>query len=109
MNRTIIHMIFFIIISTMVYGCSTCNRLNRNAMDVRVTNDPNVVKDCEYIQSISKKEMNFLSGLNYDTLESCTNDLRNQTANLGGNIFYIVTQNGNPAYVYMKGDVYKCK
>lgn len=105
-NSFLVFISFVITLSFSFYGCSM-NTLNSGARDVRVTTNPNVVANCEYIKSITNNEICMLPGLSCDALESCTIDLQNQASNNDADVVFIVSESGNPAFISMRAEIYK--
>lgn len=98
-----------LLVSMLGVGLNACSstKLTAKAEHVRVTNDPNIVKGYRYIKTINATSKNMSGGLLFDTRDACVKKLQNEAANIGGDIVYIVSENGNPAYMSMRADVYK--
>lgn len=79
--------------SLLLCGCSA-NSLNSNAKSVRVTNsEPR--ENCKFIDQVTGSQGNYFTGgwtSNKNLEQGAINDLRNETAKIGGNTVVILTQ-----------------
>ncbi|WP_435954797.1 DUF4156 domain-containing protein [Dryocola sp. BD626] len=109
-------------LAVLLAGCSA-NSLNSHAQQVRVTNnEPG--KECRFLGDITGSQGNFFTGgwtSNSNLETGARNDLKNQAANMGGNVVSIITQRAGQtgsAYdgsgssqqtnVTLTGNVYRC-
>ncbi|RPH29706.1 DUF4156 domain-containing protein [Buttiauxella warmboldiae] len=114
--------ITLIALAILLAGCSAQN-LNPQAQSVRVTNnEPG--KECKFLGDVTGSQGNALAGVwttNSNLETGARNDLKNQAANMGGNVVSIITQraghSGNTfdgtgmsrqTDVTLTGNVYKC-
>ncbi|MDI6539862.1 DUF4156 domain-containing protein [Pantoea ananatis] len=86
----------------MLAGCSA-NGLDSGAKNVRVSNvDPS--GDCKFLGTVTGKQGNFITGgwtSNANLEEGALNTLRNNTADMGGNVVSLLTNRaGNTGYYY---------
>ena len=111
-----------ITLAILLAGCSAHN-LNPQAQRVRVTNnEPG--KECKFLGDITGSQGNFFTGgwtSNSNLETGARNDLKNQAANMGGNVVSIITQRaGQTGSMYdgsgsseqtnvtLTGNVYHC-
>ncbi|MGL4724864.1 MAG: DUF4156 domain-containing protein [Scandinavium sp.] len=114
--------ISLILVMMTLAGCSATS-VNTNASHVRVTNnEPG--KECKFLGDITGSQGNFFTGgwtSNSNLETGARNDLKNQAANMGGNVVSIITQragqtgsayNGSGSVeqtnVTLTGNVYRC-
>ena len=101
----------------LLAGCSTGNELSAGGQSVRFVEDKPGA-DCQYLGTATGKQSNWLSGQHGEeggSLRGAANALRNQAAQMGGNVLYNVsspTQGFNSSFVptasEMTGQVFKC-
>lgn len=87
-------------------GCMTT--LSREAVTVRVVRDAQFVKGCKYIQTVDANSSwgGFAAtGVGYN---SAMNELKNNTAQVGGNTLLIVVLENSMGGTNMTGDAYRC-
>ncbi|MCS2154832.1 DUF4156 domain-containing protein [Scandinavium goeteborgense] len=111
-----------ILLMMTLAGCSATN-VNSNASRVRVsTNEPG--KECKFLGDITGSQGNFFTGgwtSNSNLETGARNDLKNQAANMGGNVVSIITQRAGQTgsswdgsgsmqqtNVTLSGNVYRC-
>lgn len=85
--------ISLVLVMMALAGCSATS-VNSNANRVRVTNnEPG--KECKFLGDITGSQGNFFTGgwtSNSNLETGARNDLKNQAANMGGNVVSIITQ-----------------
>ncbi|VYU49582.1 DUF4156 domain-containing protein [Metakosakonia massiliensis] len=101
----------------LLAGCSTGNELSAGGQSVRFVEDKPGA-DCQYLGTATGKQSNWLSGQHGEeggSLRGAANALRNQAAQMGGNVLYNVsspTQGFISSFVptasEMTGQVFKC-
>jgi len=101
----------------MLAGCSSSNELTAGGQNVRFVEDKPGT-ECHLIGTASGKQSNWLSGQRGEeggSMRGAANALRNQAAEMGGNVIYGVsspTQGMLSSFVptdsEMIGQVYKC-
>lgn len=111
-----------VLVMMTLAGCSATS-VNPNASLVRVTNnEPG--KECKFLGDITGSQGNLFTGgwtSNSNLETGARNDLKNQAANMGGNVVSIITQragqtgsayNGSGSSeqtnVTLTGNVYRC-
>lgn len=112
----------FCLIVMSLSGCSA-DSLSPGAGKVRITNsEPG--KECTYLGDVTGNQGNFFTGgftSNSNLETGARNDLKNQAANMGGNVVSILTQRaGQTGSLYdgsgsmeqtnvtLTGNVYRC-
>ncbi|WP_437890744.1 DUF4156 domain-containing protein [Phytobacter sp. V91] len=101
----------------LLAGCSAGNELSASGQNVRFVEDKPGA-DCQYLGTTSGKQSNWLSGQHGEeggSMRGAANDLRNQAAQMGGNVIFGVTSPTQgflssfvPTASEMNGQVYKC-
>ncbi|MRS16217.1 DUF4156 domain-containing protein [Enterobacteriaceae bacterium RIT691] len=111
-----------ILVMMTLAGCSATG-ISANANHVRVTNnEPG--KECKFLGDITGSQGNFFTGgwtSNSNLETGARNDLKNQAANMGGNVVSIITQRAGQTgsswegsgglqqtNVTLTGNVYRC-
>ncbi len=106
----------------LLAGCSA-NSLMSKAKNVRVTNnEPS--HECKYLGEVTGSQGNFITGKwtsNSNLEKGAYNDLKNEAADLGGNVVVIITQRATQTSstyegsgtsqetgVILTGNVYSC-
>ena len=114
---------FSIAVMMMVLAGCSATSVNPNASHVRVTNnEPG--KECKFLGDITGGQGNFFTGgwtSNSNLETGARNDLKNQAANMGGNVVSIITQRAGQTgsswdgsgsleqtNVTLTGNVYRC-
>jgi hypothetical protein len=87
-----------------VLAFAGCVSITPQAEHVRVTNNPNVVKDCAFVGNV-KSLSGWGSGLGPENNERA---LKNDTAALGGNVLYVVSQTSGGGFARSAGEAYRC-
>ncbi|MGU3415577.1 DUF4156 domain-containing protein [Enterobacteriaceae bacterium C23F] len=101
----------------MLAGCSSSNELTAGGQNVRFVEDKPGT-ECQLVGTATGKQSNWLSGQQGEeggSMRGAANALRNQAAEMGGNVIYGVsspTQGMLSSFVptdsEMIGQVYKC-
>ncbi|WP_318392676.1 DUF4156 domain-containing protein [Enterobacter sp.] len=101
----------------LLAGCSASNELTSSGQNVRFVEDKPSA-DCRLIGTATGKQSNWLSGQHGEeggSMRGAANALRNEAANMGGNVIYSVsspTQGFMSSFVptasEMTGQVYNC-
>jgi hypothetical protein len=101
----------------LLAGCSAGNELSSGGQNVRFVEDKPAA-NCQYLGTATGKQSNWLSGQHGEeggSMRGAANDLRNQAAQMGGNVLFSVsspTQGFMSSFVptasEMTGQVYKC-
>ena len=101
----------------LMAGCSSSNELSSAGQSVRFVEDKPGA-ECQLIGTATGKQSNWLSGQHGEeggSMRGAANDLRNQAAAMGGNVFYGVSSTSqgmlssfDPTASEMIGQVYKC-
>lgn len=114
--------LYFVTFAIFLAGCSATS-INTQAKHVRVTNsDPG--RECTFLGDITGSQGNFLTGgwtSNSNLETGARNDLKNQAAEMGGNLVSIITQragqtgsawggsgSSTQTNVTLSGNVYRC-
>lgn len=102
----------------LLAGCSSSNELTAGGQNVRFVEDK-PGSECQLLGTASGTQSNWLSGQHGEeggSMRGAANALRNQAAEMGGNVIYGVsspTQGMLSSFVptdsAMVGQVYKCK
>ncbi|MGQ9450179.1 DUF4156 domain-containing protein [Leclercia sp. TB492] len=101
----------------LLAGCSSGNELSAGGQSVRFVEDK-PGSECQLVGTATGKQSNWLSGQHGEeggSMRGAANGLRNQAAEMGGNVIYGVsspTQGMLSSFVptasEMQGQVYKC-
>ncbi|MDU4840623.1 MAG: DUF4156 domain-containing protein [Leclercia adecarboxylata] len=101
----------------LLAGCSSGNELSAGGQSVRFVEDK-PGSECQLVGTATGKQSNWLSGQHGEeggSMRGAANALRNQAAEMGGNVIYGVsspTQGMLSSFVptasEMQGQVYKC-
>ncbi|MFG6656770.1 MULTISPECIES: DUF4156 domain-containing protein [Scandinavium] len=104
-------------VALLLAGCSSSNDLTAGGQNVRFVEDKPGA-ECQLVGTATGKQSNWLSGQHGEeggSMRGAANALRNQAAELGGNVIYGVsspTQGMLSSFVptdsEMIGQVYKC-
>lgn len=104
-------------VALLLAGCSSSNELSAGGQSVRFVEDK-PGSECQLIGTATGKQSNWLSGQHGEeggSMRGAANALRNQAAEMGGNVIYGVsspTQGMLSSFVptasEMQGQVYKC-
>lgn len=107
-----------VVAALLLAGCSSSNELTAGGQNVRFVEDK-PGSECQLLGTATGKQSNWLSGQHGEeggSMRSAANALRNQAAEMGGNVIYGVsspTQGMLSSFVptdsEMIGQVYKCK
>ena len=81
---------FSIIAIVLLSGCATS--LSGSGNEVRITNNPDTVKGMVYIKTIHHRSL--VGGLLFDGSANAMNKVRNEAAEAGGSVVYIVSEAG---------------
>ena len=101
----------------LLAGCNTTKQLDSAGQKVTFTDDQ-PAKNCQFIGTATGSQSNWFSGASSDSnsLRGAANDLRNQAAQMGGNVIYGANSpsetfwsNFAPLDSKMAGQVYKCQ
>ncbi|URN99627.1 DUF4156 domain-containing protein [Leclercia adecarboxylata] len=101
----------------LLAGCSSGNELSAGGQSVRFVEDK-PGSECQLIGTATGKQSNWLSGQHGEeggSMRGAANGLRNQAAEMGGNVIYGVSSPTQgllssfvPTASEMQGQVYKC-
>lgn len=101
----------------LLAGCSTTNELSSGGQNVRFEQEKPGA-ECQLLGTATGTQSNWLSGQQGEeggSLRSAANALRNQAAEMGGNVVYGITSPTEgllssfiPTDSEMSGQVYKC-
>lgn len=101
----------------LLAGCSSSNELSAGGQNVRFVEDK-PGNECQLIGTATGKQSNWLSGQHGEeggSMRGAANGLRNQAAEMGGNVIYGVSSPTEgllssfvPTASEMIGQVYKC-
>lgn len=85
-------------------SCTTS--LTTTTNNVRITNNPEAVKGLTYIKTIHHRSLS--GGLLFDGSKNAMNKVRNEAAEAGGNIIYVVSESGdNMTGMSVTAEIYK--
>ena len=87
------------------FSLTSCATLTHEGERVRVTHNPEVVRDCKFIKNV-KASSGWEEGTGEDQVEI---KMQNETAKAGGNVLY-VSQNLGAKVFFSRGsgEAYKC-
>lgn len=101
----------------LLAGCSSGNELSAGGQSVRFVEDK-PGSECRLVGTATGKQSNWLSGQHGEeggSMRGAANGLRNQAAEMGGNVIYGVSSPTQgllssfvPTASEMQGQVYKC-
>jgi hypothetical protein len=98
MKRILWICLFFLV------SCTT--QLTTTAENIRVTNNPEAVRGCQYLKTIHHRSLS--GGVMFDGSENAMNKIRNEAAELGGDIVLLVSESGtNQTGISVTAEVYK--
>lgn len=85
-------------------GCTAS--LSTAANDVRITNNPETVKGMTYIKTVHHRSL--IGGFVFDGSKNAMNKVRNEAAEAGGKVVYVVSESGtNQTGISVTAEVYK--
>ena len=106
-----------VVAALLLAGCRSGNGLSSDGQNVRFVEDTPAA-ECQYLGTATGKQNNWLSGQHGEeggSMRGAANDLRNQAAQMGGNVIFSVTSPTQgflssfvPTASEMNGQVYKC-
>jgi len=101
----------------LLAGCSSSTDLSAGGQSVRFVEEK-PAPECKYLGTATGRQSNWLSGQHGEeggSMRGAANALRNQAAEMGGNVLYGVTSPSQgflssfvPTASEMNGQVYKC-
>jgi hypothetical protein len=94
-------------VAFLAIGVTGCVSLTPEGQRVRITNNPDVVRGCEFVGNLRSGSM--LGGGTGE--ERAQVDMQNETARLGGNVLFLTSSHGGPnlgAGAWSAGEAYRC-
>ena len=101
----------------LLAGCSSSNELSSGGQSVRFVEDK-PGNECQFLGTATGEQSNWMSGQHGEeggSMRGAANALRNQAAEMGGNVIYGVSSPSQgmlssfvPTASQMNGQVYKC-
>lgn len=88
-------------------GISGCTTVTKQGAIVRVVNNVEAVKDCKYLRQLESSSSwgGLASGVAFD---NAMNEMKNKTAEMGGNTVYSTAMLSSWGGTRMIGDAYNC-
>jgi hypothetical protein len=108
MNKSsIILIVVFIFFSVLIFSaCAT--KVSNQGASIRVTNHPEDVKNCNYLGQVTSSSGWGGFAATGVGFESAMNELKNKTAEMGGNTLLTQVVSNTMGGTRMIGDAYKC-
>ena len=96
-----------LVLTALAIVATGCVSLTPEGQRVRITNNPDVVRGCEFVGNLRSGSM-LGGGVGEERAQV---DMQNETARLGGNVLYLTSSYGGAnmgAGAWSSGEAYRC-